>query len=381
MTESRGPDFREHDPRGPDPHGPDPHGLEATLAWSRGALAIELDIALPPRGITALFGPSGAGKTSCLRAIAGLDRDSQGRVSLGNEVWQDSARRVFVPPHRRRLGYVTQEASLFVHRSVAGNLDYGYRRAGRPAHIDRDALVDQFGLRPLLGRRVDTLSGGERQRVAIVRALLSDPSLLLFDEPLSALDATSRNDLLGRLENLHAGLAVPMIYVSHAIDEVARLADHLVLLDAGHVVAQGPLQATLARLDLSATLAEAVGVVIEGTVVGHDMHDHLTELAFTGGTLFVPRHGDPAGRQLRCRIGARDVVLTHERQEGSSALNQIRARVIAVADADHPSQCLVQLDAGGSVLLARITRRSWHTLALAPGSEVWAQVKAVALGA
>lgn len=381
VTESRVLDLREQEPRGPDPHGPNPHGLEATLAWTRGELAIKLDMALPPRGITALFGPSGAGKTSCLRAIAGLDRGSQGRVSLGNEVWQDSARRVFVPPHRRRLGYVTQEASLFVHRSVAGNLDYGYRRAGRPAHIDRGALVDQFGLRPLLGRRVDTLSGGERQRVAIVRALLSDPSLLLFDEPLSALDATSRNDLLGRLENLHTALAVPMIYVSHAIDEVARLADHLVLLDAGHIVAQGPLQATLARLDLSAALAEAVGVVIEGTVVAHDAHDHLTELAFTGGTLFVPRHGDVAGRQLRCRIGARDVVLTHERQEGSSALNQVRARVIAMADADHPSQCLVQLDAGGSVLLARITRRSWHALALAPGSQVWAQVKAVALGA
>ena len=372
MAEPRGPNLRERD---------DSRGLEATLAWRRGELAIELDIALPPRGITALFGPSGAGKTSCLRAIAGLDRDSTGTVSLGDEVWQDSARHVFVPPHRRRLGYVTQEASLFVHRSVAGNLDYGYRRAGRPKHIDRDALIDQFGLRALLGRRVDALSGGERQRVAIVRALLSDPSLLLFDEPLSALDTTARNDLLSRLETLHATLAVPMIYVSHAIDEVARLADHLVLLDAGHVVAQGALQATLTRLDLPATLAEAVGAVIEGTVVGHDAHDHLTELAFAGGTLFVPRRGDVVGQRLRCRVGARDVVLTLERQTGSSALNQVRARVIAMADADHPSQCLVQLDAGGSVLLARITRRSWHVLALVPGSEVWAQVKAVALGA
>lgn len=375
MTESHGHEFR------PDVQGLDPRGLQAALSWRRGELAIEFDIALPPHGITALFGPSGAGKTSCLRAIAGLDRARQGKVSLGSEVWQDTARRVFVPPHRRRLGYVTQEASLFVHRSVAGNLDYGYRRAGRPAHIDRDALVDQFGLRPLLERRVDALSGGERQRVAIVRALLSDPSLLLFDEPLSALDATARNDLLGRLENLHAALAVPMIYVSHAIDEVARLADHLVLLDAGHVVAQGSLQATLTRLDLPPALVEAVGAVIEGTVVSHDAHDYLTELAFGGGTLLVPRRGDVVGQRLRCRIGARDVVLAHERQFGSSVLNQIHARVIAMADADHPSQCLVQLDAGGSVLLARITRRSWHALELAPGSEVWAQVKAVTLGA
>lgn len=372
MTEQRVPNPRKRD---------DPRGLEAALTWRRGELVIELDIALPSRGISALFGPSGAGKTSCLRAIAGLDRGSEGRVSLGDEVWQDSSRRVLVPPHRRRLGYVTQEASLFVHRSVAGNLDYGYHRAGRPKHIDRDALIDQFGLRALLGRSVGALSGGERQRVAIVRALLSDPSLLLFDEPLSALDATARNDLLGRLEALHAALAVPMIYVSHAIDEVARLADHLVLLDAGHVVAQGTLQATLTRLDLPAALAEAVGAVIEGTVVGHDARDHLTEVAFAGGTLFVPRRRDVVGQRLRCRIGARDVVLTHERQMGSSALNQIRARVIAMADADHPSQCLVQLDAGGSVLLARITLRSWHALALKPGSEVWAQVKAVALGA
>lgn len=376
MTERYGHDLPEQEPQ-----AQDPRGLHAELAWHRGGMAFRLELALPARGITALFGPSGAGKTSCLRAIAGLDRGSRGTLGLGSEIWQDSAQRVFVPPYRRRLGYVTQEANLFVHRTVAGNLDYGYRRAGRPACVDRDGLVERFGLRPLLERRVDALSGGERQRVAIVRALLSDPALLLFDEPLSALDAGSRHDLLGRLEDLHAALAVPMIFVSHAIDEVARLADHLVLLDAGHVVAQGPLQATLTRLDQPAMLAGAAGAVIEGTVVGHDAHDHLTELAFGGGTLFVPRRGDAVGRRLRCRIDARDVVLAQERQATSSALNQFRARVIAVADADHPSQCLVQLDAGGSVLLARITRRSWHALALAPGREVWAQVKAVALGA
>ncbi|MDE2154391.1 MAG: molybdenum ABC transporter ATP-binding protein [Xanthomonadaceae bacterium] len=354
-------------------------GLDARLEWRRGTLTLDIDIALPPRGITALFGPSGAGKTSCLRAIAGLERDGKGTVRFGGELWQDSARGIFVPPHRRRLGYVFQEASLFAHRSVAGNLDYGYRRAGRPAHLDREGLVDQFGVRPLLARRVDTLSGGERQRVAIVRALASDPALLLFDEPLSALDAAARDELLGCLETLHASLAVPMVYVSHAIDEVARLADHLVLLDAGRVVAQGPLQATLTRLDLPPALSGAVGAVLEGIVVGHDADDHLTELAFAGGTLFVPRRGDAVGRTLRCRISARDVVLTRERQHASSALNQIRARVVAMAAAEHPSQCLVRLDAGGCALLARITRRSWQALELAPGSEVWAQVKAVAL--
>ena len=355
-------------------------GLDAKLAWRRGALAFEVDLTLPPRGITALFGPSGAGKTSCLRAMAGLERDAVGRVSFGQTVWQDSAHRVFVPPHKRRIGYVFQEASLFTHHTVAGNLDFGYRRAGRPAHVDRDGLIDRFGLRSLLERRVDGLSGGERQRVSMVRALLSDPALLMFDEPLSALDGPARIDLLECLESLHATLQVPMIYVSHNVDEVARLADHLVLLEAGHVVAQGALQDTLARMDLPPALGEALGAVIEGQVVSYDGHDQLIELDFPGGRLWLPYRHENVGQWLRCRIGARDVVLTRLPQAGTSALNQLPCRIIAVADADHPAQVLVQLDAGGCVLLARITRRSWHALGLSPGSEAWAQVKAVALG-
>ncbi|MHA6203633.1 molybdenum ABC transporter ATP-binding protein [Dyella soli] len=357
------------------------HGLDARLAWRQGDLALQIDMALPPRGITALFGPSGAGKTSCLRAVAGLEPGCEGRVTFGDAVWQDSARRLFVPPHRRRLGYVSQEPSLFPHLTVAGNLDYGFRRAGRPAQLDRDGLIERFGVGPLLSRRVGALSGGELQRVAMVRALLCDPALLLFDEPLSALDALARTELLGCLESLHATLDVPMVYVSHNIDEVARLADHLVLLEAGHIVAQGPLQATLTRLDLPPSLSAAVGAVVEGTVVGVDGHDQLIELAFPGGSLWLPHRHEVVGQSLRCRIGARDVVLAHEPVAATSALNQLRCRVAAMADADHPSQCLVQLDAGGSMLLARITRRSWHALGLAPGREVWAQVKAVALGA
>lgn len=357
-----------------------PHGLEAKLAWRRGALAFDIDLRLPPQGITALFGPSGAGKSSCLRAIAGLERDASGRVSFGSQLWQDNLHRVFVPTHRRRIGYVFQEPSLFTHRSVAGNLDFGYRRAGRPVHLDREGLIDRFGLRLLLPRRVDHLSGGERQRVAMVQALLSDPALLLFDEPLSALDGAARGDLMACLESLHATLRVPMIYVSHNVDEVARLADHLVLMEAGHVVAQGSLQDTLTRLDLPPALGEAVGAVIDGQVVDVDAQDQLVALEFAGGRLWLPYRHESVGQRLRCRIGARDVVLTKAPQEGTSALNQLPCRIIAVADADHPSQLLVQLDAGGSTLLARITRRSWHALALAPGSAAWAQVKAVALG-
>jgi molybdate transport system ATP-binding protein len=355
-------------------------GLDAKLAWRRGALAFEIELTLPPRGITALFGPSGAGKTSCLRAMAGLEREAVGRVSFGQTVWQDSSHRVFVPPHKRRIGYVFQEASLFTHHSVAGNLDFGFRRAGRPAHLDREGLIDRFGLRPLLERRVDRLSGGERQRVSMVRALLSDPALLMFDEPLSALDGPARTDLLECLESLHATLQVPMIYVSHNVDEVARLADHLVLMEGGHVVAQGGLQDTLTRLDLPPALGDAVGAVIEGEVVGYDAHDQLIELAFAGGRLWLPYRHERVGQRLRCRISARDVVLSTAPQTGTSALNQLPCRIVAAVDAGHSSQVLVQLDAGGCLLLARITRRSWHALGLPPGSNAWAQVKAVALG-
>lgn len=358
----------------------DAPGLQADLRWQRGDTELDVKLALPARGISVLFGPSGAGKTSCLRAIAGLEPQARGRIAFNGTVWQDRDSGVWIPPHRRRIGYVVQEASLFAHHSVAGNLDYGYRRAGRPAHLDREGLIDRFGVRPLLSRRVAALSGGERQRVAIVRALLSDPALLLFDEPLSALDAGAREHLLGQLEALHASLSVPMLYVSHAIDEVARLADHLVLLDAGRVAAQGRLQDTLARPDLPPALREAAGTVIEGTVTRQLEDEHLTEVAFDGGRLLLPSHGAAPGQRLRCRIGARDVVLARHPQEDSSALNQLRGQVMAMAEADHPSQCLVQLRVGANLLLARITRRSWQALDLAPGREIWAQVKAVALG-
>ena len=355
-------------------------GLVAALARQQGALSIAFDVDLPARGITALFGPSGAGKTTCLRMIAGLDRAATGLLRFGDQTWQESRRRIFVPPHRRRVGYVAQTPALFEHLDVAGNLEFAWRRAGSPAHLDREDLIDQFGLSALLRRRVGGLSGGERQRTAIVRALLSDPRLLLLDEPLSALDAAAREDLLAILEALHARLAVPMIYVSHAIDEVARLADQVVLLDAGRVVAHGALNATFTRIDLPPALIEGAGAVIEGVVTAHDPADHLTELTFGGGVLLLPSNRAGVGDRLRCRIGARDVTLTLERQTGGSALNQLACRVVAVAGADHPSQCLVQLDAGGTFLLARITQRSSRSMKLAPGSTVWAQVKAVALG-
>lgn len=355
------------------------HGLKVSLQH-HGEGALDIQFESPARGITALFGPSGAGKTRCLRMVAGLDR-GQGTVRLGAQAWQDSARGVFVPVHRRGIGYVFQEASLLPHLNVRGNIDYGFRRSGRAAALDREGWIDRFAIRPLLDRRVGALSGGERQRVAIVRALLSRPSLLLFDEPLSGLDDGARSSLLGMLERAHAQLAVPMIYVSHLIDEVARLADHLVVLDGGCVRAQGTLQSTLTRMDLPPALMGAAGAVIEGTLHRVDALDGLAELVFAGGSLWLPHGGGSPGDAQRCRISARDVVLSLERATDTSALNQLRCRVLSMGDADHPSQCLVQLDAHGVRLLARITRRSWHALGLSQGSEVWAQFKAVALGA
>ncbi|WP_430389930.1 molybdenum ABC transporter ATP-binding protein [Dyella sp. 20L07] len=354
-------------------------GLRASFAIRRGDLALDIDVALPVQGVTVLFGASGVGKTSCLRAIAGLD-PVRGYVSFRGETWQDGEGDPLVPAHRRRVGYVFQEPSLLPHLSVEGNLEYGFRRAGRPARMDRERWIDSFGVRPLLGRRVHALSGGERQRVAIVRALLSDPQLLLFDEPLSALDAKARQELLASLESLRATLGIPMIYVSHSAEEVARLADQLVLLDGGRVVAQGALLQMLARLDLPSALAEALGAVVEGRVTAVDVNDGLLELAFNGGRLWLPRRQESVGHLLRCRVDARDVVIMRDTVAATSALNQIACRVEGVADTDHPSQCLVQLSAGDTRLFARITWRSWHELGLLPGCQVWAQVKAVALG-
>ena len=358
-------------------------GLHVRLDLRYADFHLDVSLQLPGRGITALFGPSGSGKTSCLRAIAGLEHASSAQVSLHGEVWQDSASGRFVPTHQRPLAYVFQEANLFAHLNVRRNLDYGFTRARRrgtqPPRAQFDAVVDRLDLAPLLDRQAGRLSGGERQRVAIGRALLANPRLLLLDEPLAALDTRRKDEILPYLERLHDELDIPSIYVSHSIDEVARLADHLVILERGAVIASGPMQQTMARLDLPAHLLERAGVVIDATVLSEHAGDHLAQLAFAGGTLWVPSRGQAPGQKLRCRIEARDVSLSLERQAGTSILNLLPATIIAVTDSAHPAQRLVQLDVGGSTLLAQLTRRSWETLQLTPGKSVWAQIKAVAL--
>ncbi len=359
-------------------------GIRARLRVDRGGFVLDVDLDLPARGVSALFGPSGCGKTTLLRALAGLERAPGAYVAIGDEVWQDEARRVFVPTHRRALGYVFQEASLFPHLSVRGNLEFGQKRAAR---ADRRApgrgpdlarTAELLGIGHLLEQQPERLSGGERQRVAIARTLLAAPRLLLMDEPLAALDLRRKLEILPYLERLHEELALPIVYVSHSGDEVARLADHLVLLEAGRVRASGPLSETLARLELASAFGDEAGVVIEAEVAGHD-GDGLSRLRFSGGELFASRCAAEPGRRARCRIHARDVSLALERPRGTSITNILPARVTEVESAGGTGQVLVRMACGEDVLLARITERSRRELEIAPGRELWAQVKAVAL--
>lgn len=346
------------------------------LDWPGFALDVDLD--LPGQGVTALFGHSGSGKTTLLRCIAGLERAAEGELRVRGEVWQDATR--FLPTHRRPLGYVFQEASLFPHLSARGNLEYGMKRSREPlARAALDDVVALLGIGGLLDRRPEQLSGGERQRVAIARALAVKPRLLLMDEPLAALDFARKQEVLPYLERLHDALEIPVLYVSHAPDEVARLADHIVVMQNGRAHASGPLGETLARLDLPIRLGEDVGVVLDAVVAARDAAWHLVEMAFAGGRLWARDNGQPLGHRGRVRILARDVSLARAPVAGTSILNTLPAVVEDSVDDGHPALVLVKLRVGDSPLLARLTRRSAHALALTPGLQVYAQIKAVAL--
>jgi len=351
--------------------------LELRFRIARGDFRLEVDLELPERGVSAIFGPSASGKTTLLRAVAGLDRHAGAVVRVGSTTWQDEA--TFVPPHRRGVGYVFQEPSLFDHLTVRGNVEYALARAPEAERrASRERAIRRLGLEPLLDRSPDELSGGERQRVALARALASSPRLLLLDEPLAALDTPRRRELLPYLDGLADELGAPMLYVSHAADEVARLADHLVLVDGGRVVASGPVHELATRLDLPLATGEEAEALVEATVVGHDDADHLTRLEFPGGELLVARATLAVGVRTRLRIAARDVSLALERPRGTSILNVLRATVVGLAPAGK-GQVVVRLDAGGIALLARVTKRSEAALAIVPGLELWAQVKGVAI--
>ncbi len=351
--------------------------IAARFDLNLSGFRLDVDLDLPGRGVTALFGHSGSGKTTLLRCIAGLDR-AAGRLTVNGESWQDGAR--FVPTHHRPLGYVFQDANLFAHLSVRRNLEYGLKRI--PADQRRVSLeraIELLGIGHLLERLPERLSGGEKQRVGIARALAVSPRLLLMDEPLTALDLARKQEVLPYLETLHDELDIPVLYVSHAPDEVARLADHLVVMDAGKAVASGPLSDTLARLDLPIRLGEDAGVVLDGVVAERDQQWHLARVAFPGGAVWVRDAGHALGHHVRVRILARDVSLALTPHSGTSILNTLQAVVVATADDSHPALKLVRLRLGDSPLLARLTQRSAHALRLAPGQLVHAQIKAVAL--
>lgn len=353
--------------------------IEARLQLARADFTLDVDLKLPGHGVTALFGPSGCGKTTCLRSLAGLER-ARGRVTVNQKIWQDDQSKQWLPTHQRALGYVFQEASLFAHLSVQKNIAYGLKRTPvERRQVSKERAVELLGIGHLLERMPATLSGGERQRVAIARALATSPEVLLMDEPLAALDAQRKAEVLPYLEQLQRQLQIPIVYVSHSMDEVARLAQHMVLLNAGRVLAQGSVTELLSNLDLPLAHGDVASSVVHATVQSHDAADHLSTLIFDGGQLQLvmarPRQVDS---QVQLRVQARDVSLSLHRPEASSILNILPMQVLGLRE-DGPGQTMVSLQAGNTRLLARITQHSARALALQAGMQVYAQIKGMAL--
>ena len=354
--------------------------IDAQLALAYPGFGLDVELQLPGVGFSALFGPSASGKSSCLRALAGLQR-ARGRLQVGDEVWQDDARNVFVPPHKRALGMVFQQPALFPHLSVRGNLEFAYRRV--PAgerRVDFEQVIALLDLAPLLERRPARLSGGEAQRVAIGRALVASPRLLLLDEPLASLDLPRRAELMACLQRMQSALDVPAIYVSHAPEEVAQLTRHLVLLEGGRVRASGATAELLTRLDLPLAHGDAAQAAIDVEVSAYEAPDRIARVTFDGGELLLPSAEVAPGTRRRVRVMARDVSLTLSRHADTSILNIIPVSVLALAD-ESAGHVMVRLGAGrATTLLARITRRSADALALRPGLAVQAQIKGAAIG-
>ena len=355
--------------------------LSLDLSHTTGAFTLEAKVEAGA-GVTVLFGPSGSGKTSLINAVAGLIRPDRGRVVVKGRVLVDTRAGICLPPWRRGVGLVFQDARLFPHLDVRGNLLYGRRWSADPASDGEVArLVDLLDLGPLLARRPRHLSGGERSRVALGRALVARPDVLLMDEPLASLDAARKAEILPHVERLRDERGLVIIYVTHAIEEAARLADTLVMMDGGAIVASGPIEVLTARLDLVGRFpADQAGAVLTGRVVAHHAEDGLTELDVHGARLLVPRTADALGAGLRVRIAARDVSLGRGPLGRLSMLNRIEASVLAIAPhlADD-GMVDVALSAGGFTLVARVTRRAVAELDLQPGVAVTALVKSVAL--
>ena len=351
-----------------------PLALRLTLPLADFTLDIAQEI--PMAGLTALFGPSGSGKSTLLRIIAGLEPRARGRIALGTEVWQDEGH--IVPPHRRGVGFVFQDTRLFPHLTAEGNLRYALRRARGLGGPGFDEVVAALDLAPLLPRRPAQLSGGEKGRVAIGRALLAAPRILLMDEPLSALDEARKAEILPYLERLRDAGRVPLLYVSHSLAEVARLAGHIVVLREGRIAHAGPAATLLSDPEAVPLLGlREAGAVLTARVAAHEA-DGLTRLLLDGGELFLPRIAAAPGTSLRLRLPAQDVILATQRPQGISALNVLDTRITALRIGEGPG-VVVQLRCGRDLILARITRRSAEALQLRPGMACFAIVKSVAV--
>jgi len=353
---------------------------------ARSAFELKLKLQLPARGITAIFGPSGSGKTTLLRAVAGLEKNPQGLIQIGENIWQDTKQGIYIPTWQRPLGYVFQESSLLPHLSAAENLNFGLKRvlksansAPTAANKALQASIELLGIGSLLQRMPAELSGGERQRVAIARAIAMQPQLLLMDEPLASLDAARRQEIFPWLARLRDELKMPMLYVTHSAEEVARLADHLVVLDQGHVKAQGSVSAVLTQVVNPVVVGEDAGALIAGCIGAVDAQWHLSRVDFDGGCIWMRDAGLPVGKAVRIRILARDVSLAISEPTNTSIQNQLRGSIQSITSDPHPSQVMVVLKCGAEEVLARVTNRAVNELALQVGMPVWAQVKSVAL--
>ena len=341
---------------------------------ARSAFQLNLDIQLPGQGITAIFGPSGSGKTTLLRAVAGLEKNPQGLIQIGENIWQDTKQGIYIPTWQRPLGYVFQESSLLPHLSAAENLNFGLKRvlksansAPTAANKALQASIELLGIGGLLQRMPDELSGGERQRVAIARAIAMQPQLLLMDEPLASLDAARRQEIFPWLARLRDELKIPMLYVTHSAEEVTRLADHLVVLDQGHVKAQGSVSAVLTQVVNPVVVGEDAGALIAGCIGAIDAQWHLSRVDFNGGCIWMRDAGLPVGKAVRIRILARDVSLAISEPTNTSIQNQLRGSIQSITPDAHPSQVMVVLKCGSEEVLSRVTKRAVDELDLQVG--------------
>ena len=349
--------------------------ITARFQLDYGAFQLAVDLSLPASGVTVLFGHSGSGKTTLLRCIAGLERAPRGKLEINGTIWQDSERDVFLPTHKRALGYVFQEANLFPHLTVAGNLKFGLKRITKQSNaVDLQHILELLGIDHLLNRKPDGLSGGERQRVAIARALALNPEILLMDEPLASLDFKRKQEILPFISRLHRELNIPVLYVTHSQQEVAQLADTLVILEGGRALASGPLSETLSRLDVPLAQDREAATVWQATVAEHEADYHLTRVAFAGGSLSLPAVDALVGTPLRVQIYARDVSIVLEAPIATSILNVLSATITGIAD-DDGGQSVVRLQVGTQPLLAHITRKSTLLLGLQLGMSVYVQIK------